>query len=597
MRTHGVAAARRPARTIVLGAALPLAGARARALGDSLALRVAMARLRALGCSVEASGGAPPPTAPAGWIGLTGLPFPLDEAEPGCAVSWSGPVALPMEGERDVQAACGIEHVHGRAEGRPRPLGVDYASVCAGVLCAQAVTATALALARGGPALSASTSLAQAALLSLTQYVAAATADGADPDPGPGRAEAAPEGPRAPRGPRTPPFRSADGVVFELETLDGEAWRELWSRLGADPGAIAAGWPPFQRRFATATCRLPDALGAAAAALDYERVRAAAGASGVSVVPVRTAGAPRYPVPASPWRLRAQTRGRGGHALPPLGPRAGAPLAGIRVVEATTRVQGPLTGHLLGLLGADVVRVEPPGGDPMRGVPPMAGPCSARFLALNRGKDAVEADLKTERGRRTVLELVSSAHVFLHNWPPGRAERLGLGPGDLMTARPSLVHVHTGGWADALPAPQPLGTDYLVQAHSGVAALVNGPGEPAAPSLMTITDVLGGVIGAEGAVAALLAHSRTGSGVRAETALTDAARLLLDTAGAPAAAHGRPARTATTTDLAAMAADPAFTAAFDTDSTGGTGGTGGTAYARAPWSFRPAAVPVAEEVR
>ncbi|KOX12533.1 hypothetical protein ADL05_21065 [Nocardiopsis sp. NRRL B-16309] len=555
-----------------------MAGARARALGDSLALRVAAERLRALGCAVTAPGGPPPSGAPAGWIGLTALPFAPDGPLPGCAVSWSGPVGVPMEGERDVQAACGIEHVHGRASGGPRPLGVDYASVCAGVLCSLAVTASALALVRGGRSLSATTSVAQAALLSLTQYAAAATAPGAGPDFGD-----PPPGDR-----RTPPFRAADGVLFEVETLDAEAWRDLWTRLGADPGAAAAGWLPFQRRFATATCHLPAALGDTVAALDYAQVRAAAERSGVSVVPVRSADTPPDPAPDSPWRLRGLTPGSPGHALPPLGPHVHAPLSGIRVLEATTRVQGPLAGHLLGLLGARVLRVEPPGGDPMRGVPPMAGPYSARFLALNRGKRAVEADLKSERGRRTALDLAASAHVFLHNWPPGRAERLGLAPDDLAAGRPSLVHAHTGGWADALPDPQPLGTDYLVQAHSGVAALVNGPGEPPAPSLMTITDVLGGIIGAEGAVAALLAHARTGAGVRAETALVDAARLLREAAPPRGPSADRSAGAAVTTDLAAMAADPAFATAFDTD---------GAAYARAPWTFAPAASGPSEEPR
>ncbi|GAB2499757.1 CoA transferase [Nocardiopsis aegyptia] len=611
------------------GAAPPLAGQRARTRGGSPALRIAVQRLRALGCAVEESGDPPPREAPTGWIGLTGPPFASHGAAPECRISWSGPVAVPLHGESDVQAACGIAHVHGRAVGAPRTLGVDFASVCAGVLAAQSVTAAALARARGGAALSVTTSVAQAALLSLTQYVAAATAPTTDAGPGAVARPAPRHGARS-----TPPFRSADGVLFELETLDADAWWRLWTRLGASSGAVAAGWPAFQQRFATATCALPAALGDTVAALDFAHVLDAARETGVSAVAVRGADAPDGPAPDSPWRLRAHGGPSTGETLPPLAPGERAPLAGLRVVEATTRVQGPLAGHLLGLLGAEVVRVEPPGGDPMRGVPPMAGPYSARFLALNRGKDAVEADLKTDRGRRTARELIASAHVFLHNWPPGRADRLGLGPDVLAADHPSLVHVHTGGWADALPAPQPLGTDFLVQAHSGVAALVNGPGGPAAPSLMTITDVLGGIIGAEGAVAALLALARTGTGVRSETALVDAARLLRasahprdpapptggvrgsrtgDTTGngdafgkGHAAGNGdttgngdaaaprrragdRSAGASVTVDLAAMAADPAFAPAFE------TGAAAGTAFSRAPWTFEPAAGRPAKE--
>ncbi|NUO99844.1 MAG: hypothetical protein HOW59_18170, partial [Nonomuraea sp.] len=297
----------------------------------------------------------------------------------------------------------------------------------------------------------------------------------------------------------------------------------------------------------------------------------------VSVLPVRAAAAPLVPAPDSPWRLRGLSDViRRPSALPPLGPDARAPLAGLLVVESTNRVQGPLAGHVLGLLGADVVRLEPPGGDPLRGVPPMAGRTSARFLALNRGKRALEADLKSGAGRRAALRLVACAHAFLHNWPPGRAAAYGLDHDDLALVRPSLVHAEAGGWAETLPPPQPMGTDYLVQAYSGVAALLAAPGEPPAPSLMTLTDVLGALISAEGVTAALVARARTGTGVRAATALIDAARLLRTTA--PTA--GGPPGVRVVDDLAAMAGDPAYAGAFDV--------TPHAVHSRAPWTFAPA---------
>uniref|UniRef100_UPI000375E998 CoA transferase n=1 Tax=Nocardiopsis halotolerans TaxID=124252 RepID=UPI000375E998 len=276
--------------------------------------------------------------------------------------------------------------------------------------------------------------------------------------------------------------------------------------------------------------------------------------------------------------------GTGGPAAgpPPLGPGAIAPLAGVRVVEATNRVQGPLAGLLLAMLGAEVVRVEPPGGDPMRGVPPLAGECSARFLALNRGKDAVEADLKTPSGRRAARELAATADVLLYNWPPGRAERFGLGPDDLAGDAPGLVHVHADGWGEAAPEPGALATDYLVQAHGGVAGLLAGPGEDPSPSLLTLTDVLGGILAAEGALAALLSRVRTGSGAHARTALADAARLLRRAGrGTASGERGGPAPSE---DLVAMAAAPEFAAAFDT--------VDGASCVRAPWSFAPAAARV-----
>lgn len=600
----------------------PLAGVVVRARGDSTALRVAAARLRGLGCTVEPDHSPAPAGAPAGWLGVIRVPFGAATAEaaapsgatagaagaavvpfrsvgrvlPECAIGWAGPVGVPMAGELDVQAACGIMHVHGRAAGGPRALRLDYASVCAGVLAAQAITAGLLALLRGGPALSATTSVAQAALLALTQYVAVATA--ADP-PTPSPYAATALGPttssEARSGDRTPPFRSADGVRFEIETFDAERWRDFWTALGAEPRAVAAGWPPFQQRFATAVCALPPALGAAAGAVDYGRAVATALAAGVSVLPVRAAAAPLVPPPASPWRLRGLTDvTREPSALPPLGPYARGPLSGLLVVESTNRVQGPLAGHVLGLLGADVVRLEPPGGDPLRGVPPMAGRTSARFLALNRGKRALEADLKSGAGRRAALRLVACAHAFLHNWPPGRAAAFGLDHDDLALVRPSLVYAEAGGWAETLPPPQPMGTDYLVQAYSGVAALLAAPGEPPAPSLMTLTDVLGALISAEGVTAALVARARTGTGVRASTALVDAARLLRSTAASSSTAstastasgasgvEGTPGARVVT-DLADMAADPAYAGALDV--------TPHAVHSRAPWIFAPVAHP------
>ncbi|MEV4309586.1 CoA transferase [Nonomuraea sp. NPDC049624] len=585
--------------------AWPLAGVVVRARGESVALRVAVQRLCALGCEVRFDGAPPPGGSPAGWLGVASTPFGRPgEALPECGIGWSGPVGVPMAGEHDVQAACGIAHVHGRAAGGPRALRLDYASVCAGVLTAQALTAVLLALLRGGPALAARTSVAQAALLALTQYIAVATCERFDPPLSAGRVPAPGEG-------RVPPFRSADGVRFEIETFDAECWRRFWELLGAEPMAVAAGWPPFQQRFATATCALPAGLGRTAAAACYRDVVAAAADAGVSVLPVRDADAPLAPPPASPWRLRALTETATGAAagaatkaaagepagLPPLARDARGPLAGLLVVESTNRVQGPLAGHVLGLLGADVVRLEPPGGDPLRGVPPMAGPTSARFLALNRGKRALEADLKSAAGRRAALRLIACAHVFLHNWPPGRACSYGLDHDDLAPVRPSLVYAQAGGWAEALPPPQPMGTDYLVQAYSGVAARLAGPGEQPTPSLMTLTDVLGALISAEAVVAALVARARTGAGVRAGTALIDAARLLRATplptspptppaippGSPPATSSGAPPASraaAAVTDLAAMADDPAFDQVLDR--------TPQAAYSRAPWTFVPA---------
>ncbi|MFH7340404.1 CoA transferase [Streptomyces sp. KHY 26] len=534
----------------------------------------------------------------------------------------AGPVAMDLPDERAVQAACGLMHVHGRATGGPVPLAVDYASVVAGVLAAQGATAVAIGRARGLGLREARTSVAQGALLAVGQYLAAATA-GED------------DGPPEPRvcagGLAT--LDTCDGVRVELETLDPPAWREFWARLDVPPALAGRGWLPFQQRFATAVCPLPDELREAVRRRTSAELRAAAGDTGVSLLVVGSDPAPA--VRPDPWRLTPAPDARLRRPVPapaPPGPDAGTasslPLAGLRVVESTRRVQGPLAGHVLRILGAEVIRIEPPGGDPMRWLPPLAGGTSARFTALNAGKRVVEADITTGQGRDTVRALAAEADVFVHNWAPGKAARLGLDAADLSAARPALVYAWASGFGDALGDRPPLGTDYLAQVHGGLAAAVRPADEPPAPSLMTLTDVLGGLVCAQGVLAALAARERTGRGCRVDSSLMSAAALVprpahrvrwtaldrpLRTAdghlylGAEARAHpdavhrlfgpaglaalttaecagrlaaaGLPA-TPVHTDLAALADDPAFEAAVAPSDP-----VVGHARPHAPWEF------------
>ncbi|MFR9728432.1 CoA transferase [Saccharopolyspora sp. MS10] len=434
---------------------------------------------------------------------------------PRCELGWAGPVRAPLADEVAVQAACGIMQVHGRAAGRPRELGVAGASVLAGALAAHGELAAAIARARGGRVERVRTSVAQAALFGVRQYLAVAARE---PDAHPGGAG------------RRPPFTSADGIRFELETLDAEPWLGFWLRLGAGTGAISRGWFPFQQRFATARCALPAELHEVAGRARFAAVRAAAAAHGVSVLAVRHDPEPPREVPA--WESSPLPGAAAASAALP-GPGS-APLAGLVAVECTRRVQGPVAGLVLAMLGAEVIRVEPPGGDPMRGVPPMAGACSARYRALNDGKRTVEVDIKSAAGRRELRELVAGAEVFVHNWAPGRAARLGLDATDLARARPGLVYAAAAGWDPAAGPDPPLGTDFLVQAGSGLAAALTPAGEPVAPTLLTLTDVLGGLVCAHGVLAALLRRIRTGTGSRVDSSLFSAAGLV------PRAARARP---------------------------------------------------------
>lgn len=441
-------------------------------------------------------------------------------------MSWASGSGTPeITDEATAQAATGIMAVHGRRDGRPRGLAADYASTATAVLTVQGLLAGLIAQARGRRISGVSTAVDRAGLLTVSQYLAAAGAEEPEAEP---------------LSPGGPPFTSSDGTVFELETLDPGAWATFWRSLGAPERAVRAGWRPFQFRYATACAPFPDALHATARSHRFERLRQAAGASGAQVCALRPLAS--YDVPdGPPWTLVPYGAGTAPAGRTPAADAAAdLPLHGLTVLEAGRRIQAPLAAHLLGLLGADVVRIEPPGGDPLRGMPPACSGVSARWLALNRGKRAVEADITTAAGRRTVLALAAESDVFLHNWAPGKAAQLGLDHEDLAAANGSLVYAYTGGWAGRVP-DAPMGTDFMVQARTGVGEAVRPADEPPVPSLMTLLDVLGGLLGAEAVLAALLLRERTGQGIRADSSLLGAAELLTAPARERIAACG-PAR-------------------------------------------------------
>ncbi|MEV0674924.1 CoA transferase [Actinosynnema sp. NPDC050436] len=495
-------------------------------------------------------------------------------------VDWAGPVDVPgLRDEATAQAACGVMHVHGRRSGAPRGPAVDYCGTAAGVLATTGLLASVLRHPDGEHEVR--TSVAEAALLTVSQYLAAAGAA---------------EGEAVDLTPGGPPFTSADGVRFEVEALVPEVWAAFWTALDADRAAVGAGWRPYQFRYATATAPLPDALHAAARAAPFARITAAGAASGASTCAVRPAA--DLPADVVPWRLTPTTgtHTTGTHTTgaapdPLLGNEFATPdpwrvsptgLDGLVVWEAGRRIQAPLAAHLLGLLGARVVRVEPPGGDPLRGMPPTSGGVSARWLALNRNKESVEVDLKDPADRRRLRAALAPADVFLHNWAPGNAERWGLAAADLPAG---LVHAYTSGWGGATDADLPVGTDFMVQARTGLADLVRAADEAPAPSLMTLVDVLGGLVGAEAVLAGLLTRRATGRGVAVESSLLGAAALLGRTAparrpaGFRAPVDGLVCGVPVTDDLAALPNDPRFAAVLGRDDRG-------CPVLGSPWRFR-----------
>ncbi len=474
---------------------------------------VVAAHLELLGARVDRS----PGSVADGGITVSGQGFDSVSA----TVHWGAPRSGLVD-EATVQAATGVMAVHGRRTGLPAGLAADYTATATGVLAVQGLLADLVGQARGATAGRIEVGADRAGLLAVSQYLAAAGAD---------------EGEAAELAPGGPPFTSAEGMLFELETLDPGAWAAFWRTLEAPADAIRTGWRPFQFRYATACAPFPPILHEITGGKALAEIQRAANLSGAEVCVLRTLAERHTEADgAPPWSFRPTggvTPQRPVPMAKPSGPTAGGgPLTGLTVLEAGRRIQAPLAAHLLGLLGAEVIRIEPPGGDPLRGMPPTSSGISARWLALNRGKKAVEIDIKAVADRRRLTEMAAGADVFLHNWAPGKAAELGLDAEDLARANPALVYAYTGGWADRID-DAPMGTDFMVQARTGVGEAVRPEGEPPAPSLMTLLDVLGGLHGTEAVLAGLLLRERTGGGVRVESSLLGAA----DTLTAPALAR------------------------------------------------------------
>ncbi len=216
---------------------------------------------------------------------------------------------------------------------------------------------------------------------------------------------------------------------------------------------------------------------------------------------------------------------------------AGGPLAGIRVLDLSTIVSGPLCGQMLGDLGADVVKIEaPPIGDTGRflGGSQRAG-MSAFFAQFNRNKRSLRLDLKSEAGANAFRKLAASADVVLENFRPGVMARLGLGYDSLAELNPRLVYASISGFGPDGPYADLPAYDMVIQALSGFAKQLGSDQEPKLIRNV-MADKTSGVTAAWALMAALFARERTGKGQRVDIPMLDAfaGLVLADTYGAQA---------------------------------------------------------------
>jgi crotonobetainyl-CoA:carnitine CoA-transferase CaiB-like acyl-CoA transferase len=194
-------------------------------------------------------------------------------------------------------------------------------------------------------------------------------------------------------------------------------------------------------------------------------------------------------------------------------------LKGIRVVELSTVITAPLTGLMLVDLGADVVKVEPPEGDPFRSF--RGGRYSPNFVAYNRGKRSVRLDLRTEAGRAVMLELLARADVLLENYRPGIMDKLGLGTDVLARTNSRLIHCSITGFGASGPYSARPAYDNVAVALSGIASLQLDPEHPQS-SGPTIPDNATGMFACYGILGALFDRERSGRGHRVEVNMLEA---------------------------------------------------------------------------
>ncbi|MBN3497127.1 CaiB/BaiF CoA transferase family protein [Arthrobacter pascens] len=197
------------------------------------------------------------------------------------------------------------------------------------------------------------------------------------------------------------------------------------------------------------------------------------------------------------------------------------PLEGITVISLEQAVAAPFATRQLADLGARVIKVERDTGDFARGYDRNVHGMSSYFVWLNRGKESIVLDLKSDDGMRTLKDLVSRADVLVQNLAPGAVERLGLGPDDALALNPRLVHVSISGYGRGGSHEQKKAYDLLIQCEAGLLSVTGTPDAPAKVGV-SIADISAGMYAYTGVLTSLLQRAATGRGDVVEISMLEA---------------------------------------------------------------------------
>ncbi len=207
------------------------------------------------------------------------------------------------------------------------------------------------------------------------------------------------------------------------------------------------------------------------------------------------------------------------------------PLEGVRVLDLSRVLAGPFCTMILSDLGAEVVKVELPGtGDDSRAFGPFRNGQSLYFVNVNRGKQSVAIDLKSEAGRKLLVDLAKECDVLVENFRPGTMEKLGLGWDVLKEANPRLIYAAVSGFGHTGPDSGRPAYDILVQAMGGVMSITGWPDSPPTRVGLSMGDITAAVYCAAGVNAALFQRQKTGMGQKVDVSMLDCQLSILENA-------------------------------------------------------------------
>ena len=204
------------------------------------------------------------------------------------------------------------------------------------------------------------------------------------------------------------------------------------------------------------------------------------------------------------------------------------PLAGLRVVELGQLLAGPFTGTILGYFGAEVIKVEPPTGDPVRQWREVRDGTSLWYHSLGRNKKSVTLDLKSERGQQVALDLLCKADVVVENFRPGAMEKWGLGPEDVKRENPGVIYARISGYGQTGPFAHKPGYASVTEGYGGFRYINGEPGEAPVRPNISLGDTVAGIHAALGVALAIIQRHQSGEGQVVDVALYESVFNLLE---------------------------------------------------------------------